>query len=264
MTSVVISSGAENTKGVNILWDNILAQGTLTASTAATDGAAANAVDSETWDYWTPTAVPAWLKVDMTVATLCNGAALAAHTAGTAGSTIEVQSSPDDAAWTTRGTVTPTDDGVVFIAFPDVSARYWRLYVTVAITSIGVASIGERLTLSNSPLSGHLAISNSQKSTLLNTTTVSGQFRTNRVIRRGFETSVNMGLQRVSFVDGGFVPFRDHYNDGGTFFYCGSPLNWPNDVGYCWRSESAGNINPSYVEGGLLAELSMEVSAYAG
>jgi hypothetical protein len=200
----------------------------------------------------------------MGVATVCNGAAIAAHNCGTVGATVAVQSSTDNATWTTRGSVLPADDGVVFFAFPDITARYWCFLVSGAIASIGVASIGKRLTFANSPLSGHLAINNSQKSTLLNTTTVSGQFRKNRIIRRGFETMVNMGLQRVAFVDGDFVPFRNHYNDGGTFFYCGSPLNWPKDVGYCWRPESAGNINPTYVEGGFLSELSMEVSAYAG
>ena len=57
-------------------------------------------------------------------------------------------------------------------------------------------------------------------------------------------------------------PFIDYYNSGGAFFYAGSPLNWPNDIGYCWRPAGDGGLRPVYEAGGKLANISLEVNAY--
>lgn len=262
--TMIIETGALNTTGASLLYNNILANGTLTASTVATDGAAANAVDEATWDFWTPTAVPAWLRVDYGSAVECDGAGIAAHTLASVGATVNIQSSTDNAAWTTRATAVPLTNEAIFFCFPPVTARYWRVYVTGAVASIGVAFIGKRLAFPSGVLSGHIAINNAVRVTLLNSTSVSGQLIKNRIVRRGAETTINFGLVETSFADGLFAAFKVWYNEGGTFFYAGSPSRWPNDMGYCWRPEGAGEITPSYTEGGTLSELSMEVSAYVG
>jgi len=262
--TIEIETGSTSTTGANILYENLFHTGTVTASTEAADGEAANAANEPTWDFWTPTAVPAWIKVDAGSTVSCDAAAVAAHDIGSTGATVQVQSSPDDATWTTQGSVAPTDDSVIIILFPSVSARYWRLRVIDAVASIGVAYIGSRLTFTRSVLSGHVALNNAKRVELMNTTTIGGQFLGNRIRRIGAETSVNFGLVDTGFADGDFAPFKDWYNDGHAFFFASSPLVWPDDVGYCWRPEGASEIRPVYEEGGLLTNLSMDVAAYVG
>jgi hypothetical protein len=264
--TIKIEAGTLGTLGTNILYDNAFHDPTavITASTATADGQPQNATNEATWDFWVPTAVPATLKLDAGAPIMCNAAAVAAHNLGTVGATIQVQSSPDDATWTTRGSEVPTDDGVVIILFPDTTAQYWRLRITNAVASIGVAFIGTRLKFANSVLSGHVGLNNAKRVELLNATSIGGQFLGNRIRRVGAETTVNFGLVDTTFADGDFSPFKDWYNDGHAFFFASSPSVWPDDIGYCWRPEGAGEIRPVYEEGGLLTNLSMDVAAYVG
>lgn len=262
--TVILGIGANDIAGASILYSNVFETGTVTASTSAVDGDALNATDQSTWDFWTPTAVPAWIKVDAGSAVELDGAGIAAHTLGTAGAVIKLQYSLDNVAWVDVATDTPVTDELIFIAFSRITARYWRFYITGAIASIGVVSVGSRLKFSHGVLSGHTGLNNAIQSELMSTETVSGQFGPSRVVRRGAETSLNFGLVDTSFGDGLFASFRVHYNDGGTFFYAGSPLRWPKDIGYCKRPDGGRSLNPAYVEAGQLMEIAFDVVAYVG
>jgi hypothetical protein len=266
MTQVAIMSGSTDVTGVNILWDNILARGAIYANSSPLVGPVENVADEETWDFWLPTVINAVIGVDMSSAVMCNCAAFTA-TANMAGKTVLVQHSNDNITFTTIASTVVIDEDGLFITFPNTTARWWLItFVGGAVpVTVGIAYLGKKLAMPNAPLSGHTAINNARKTTLMNSQTVSGQKRKNRVKRMGIETSVNFGLVATSIVDGAdFVAFRDHYNSGGAFFYCGSPQEWPKDMGFCWRPESAGDINPTYVEGGELSEVSMGIVAYAG
>ena len=260
--TVVITTGAQGIHGANLLYRNLFLEGTLTATNEAADGFVENAVSGETWDYWKPTAVPSAMIVDLGTAKNCDGVGISAHTIGSSGATVNAQYSFDNVNWVTIATCTPTDDAVIFMAFPAINARYWRLQLTGAVAVIGVAILGNRLQFAAGVLSGHISMHNSKRSVLLNTTTVSGHHRKNRRIRSGIEGRVDFGLVDTAFGDGVFQEFKDHYNSGEVFFYAGSPLHWPNDTALCWRPEAAADITPSYVEGGALMDLAMEVSAF--
>jgi hypothetical protein len=64
-----------------VLMDNLFNRGTLAASSEAVDGAKENAVDTFTYDFWTPTALPAQLSVSGLLApkNVSNCLCLAAH-----------------------------------------------------------------------------------------------------------------------------------------------------------------------------------------
>ena len=259
---MVVKVGAQDIAGSSVLWDNILAAGVVTWSSQTADGAALNVTEVATSDYWTPSAVPAWVAVDMGAGVSVNGAGIAAHNLGTVGATVAIQSSDNGSTWVTRETATPTDDGAIFFALPNLTARYWRVYVTGAVASIGVAFIGQRLTFPSGVLSGHLAINNAKQYKLLNSQTIGGHYLGNRKISTGASTNINFGLVRSERVETELKPFIDYYNSGGAFFYAGSPLNWPNDIGYCWRPAGDGGLRPVYEAGGKLANISLEVNAY--
>jgi hypothetical protein len=260
--TVIIAPGALGTTGANLLYRNLLLEGTLTATSEAADGLVENAVSGETWDYWTQTVTASNMAVDLGVARAVDGCGISSHTIGSSGAMINIQRSSDNVTWFTETTASPTNDDALFFVFPSITARYWRIQITGAICSIGVVILGQRLQFTSGVLTGHTSMHNAKKSKMMNTTTVSGQHRNNRITRMGIEGKVDFGLVDTSFGDGAFQEFKDHYNAGKIFFYAGSPLNYPKDTALCWRPEAAGDISPSYQEGGALMDLAMEVSAF--
>jgi hypothetical protein len=260
--SIVIVSGAQGTSGANLLYRNLFLEGTLTGTLELPGSPVENAVSGETWDYWSGNTSGATIQVDLGFARTCDGLGIASHDAATDGSRIDLQYSSNGSTWNNVIQYLPPDNSAIFIAFPPISARYWRVLVDIAICDIGVIILGQRLQFPSGVLTGHTSMHNSKKSKLMNTTTVSGHHRNNRITRMGIEGKIDFGLVATSFGDGAFQEFKDHYNAGKIFFYAGSPLNYPKDMALCWRPEAAGDISPSYQEGGTLMDLSMEVSAF--
>jgi hypothetical protein len=258
--TVVIETGSTDQNNPLALYENVFESGTVTVSSEATDGDGLNAIEDSTFDYWTPSAVPANIAVDCGSAVECDCVGIASHTAGTAGTTVKVQSSDDGATWTTRLTFEPADNTTMMGIFPVVSARYWRVLQEDAIASLGVIKLGKSLVFPGGVLSGHIAINHSQRVDLLNNMSMKGQFLGNRIISLGAETEINFGLVETDFVDTDMADFEAHYNSGRTFFFASSLFAWPDDFGYCWRSDS--ELRPSYEEGGTLTNLNMGVSVF--
>ena len=261
--SIVIVSGAQGTSGANLLYRNLLLEGTLTAVNELASSPVENAVSGETWDYWSQSsAVDGAIIVDLGSAKTCDGLGISSHDGGTKGARYSLYYSSNNISYSPVFIHSPNDNSAIFVAFPPISARYWAVIADVAVSNIGVIILGQRLQFPAGVLTGHTSMHNAKKSKLMNTTTVSGHHRNNRITRMGIEGKIDFGLVATSFGDGAFQEFKDHYNAGKIFFYAGSPLNYPKDTALCWRPEAAGDISPSYQEGGTLMDLSMEVSAF--
>lgn len=260
--TVVIVPGATGTNGANLLYRNLLREGTLSAALESPTNQVENAIDGNTFDYWTQTAPNGALYVDLGSPKTCDGLGVSAHDIGTSGAGIALYHSSDGISYTLALSTSPSDNSTIFALFPSITARYWAVAVTTSTANIGAIILGERLKFKSGVLSGHISMHNSKRSKMLNSTTQSGHLRGNRIIRYGIEGSVDFGLVDTSFGDGDFQAFKDHYNSGDVFFYAGSPAKWPKDIALCWRPEAASDITPSYQEGGLLMDLSMEVSAF--
>lgn len=261
--TIEIEAGTVAQDKPSILWDNIFERGTVTASSTAVDGDAANAyAEDTTFDFWTPDTNFGVITVDMGSDVECDCLGVAAHTLGTVGTEITVESSDNGSDWVIRGRVTPITDDTLMLFFPIVSARYWRVYMDDTIASIGVIKLGKRLIIPTGVLSGHTAINHAQEVELLNNMSVKGQFLGNRIVKLGAETSINFGMIEADFVDNDMAAFEAHYNEGRSFFYAGSPRKFPKDVGYCWRQDRAGTLRPNYQEGGELMQVELQVAAY--
>lgn len=261
--TMVISAGAANPEKPTILIDNILTIGDAVTSSETSDGAGDNALSDGTFDYWTADAATATMSIDMIEPVYCDGVGIAAHTLATDSATLDVQSSDDNADWTTRLTVTPTSDDTIFGIFPLVLARYWRIRITNGPASIGVIKLGRRIIVPTGVILGHVGIDHARRVELLSNDSVNGQFLGTRIIRQSADVTIDFGLVPRSFLEGDFSNFEKGFNDGRTFFYAGSPVNLPNDVGYCKRSTNAQEIRPPY-EGGDLMQLDFEAQVYVG
>lgn len=261
---VVISGAATDTNKAVVAWDNKATAANISASTAAAGYTAVNAVDPATWSSWLATAVPAWVRSDMGVATIIDSVGIAAHQLASTGATAAVQWSTDNATWTTVYTYSATTDDDVLILFPAVTARYWRIYITGAVVNIGYVSFSTKLAFPQTPIDSYTPLHHARAYTKMFNDSIKGAMLGNRVMAAGAETSVDLGFVDRAFVDLHIRGFESHYNQGGTFFYAGWPAGQPLDLGYCRAAGDEDIIKITYVEAGKLAELSFSVRAYVG
>lgn len=261
--TIQIETGATDRKKPLILYQNIFETGTVTVSSETSDGDGANALEDTTFDFWTAGDASASISVDYGSAVECDCFAIAAHTLGTVGATVSVSSSDDGVTYSSAlAEVTPTDDETIIAVFFPVTARYWRISITDGPSSIGVLKLGRHLLIDGGVINGHVSIAHAKKIELLNSTSIGGQYLGNRIKRIGANTTIDFGFLDSDFVDTTMREFEDHYNSGRTFFFAANPAFMPDNIGYCWRPEGAGELRPSYEEGGELMSVSMEVSAY--
>jgi len=259
--SVEIETGATDTANATVLYQNIFENGTVTTNSQTSDGAALNAVEDTTFDFWTPAGVPARIRVDYGEDVECDCMGIASHTAGSEGTTIVVEYSDDGVSFTEVASVSPLTDDTIMVIFPSTSAQYWQIRQTDAACSIGVVKLGKRLVFPSGVISGHIGINHSSRVELL-TPNVSqqGQFLGTRVKRIGARANINFGQIETDFVDNDMAMFEYHFNSGRTFFYAGSPSEWPEDYGYAWRAGR--EMRPSYDEGGELSQVDIEADFY--
>lgn len=258
--SVEIKAGATDTLNATLLYENIFEDGTVTVTSETADGAGLNAVEDTTFDFWTPASLPGRLEVDMGAAYTCDCVGIAAHNAGTNGTTILVRYSYDAITYSNAFSFSPLTDETLMAVFPEISARYWRISINNAICSIGVIKLGKRLVMPCGVLSGFVGVNHASNIEMMTNKSIKGQYLGSRINRIGAEKNINFGLVDTDFVDNDFAMFESHFNSGRTFFYAGSPSEWPEDYGYCWRSD--GEIRPTYEEGGILCNVNMDVSIY--
>lgn len=261
MTVIIETPHADNQSPM-VLFANVLTEGTLTASTEAADGAGANAVDGITSDYWTPTAMPATLTVVLGAAQGCDCGFLVAHTLGTDGATINLQSWTGS-VWQTRLSHTPTDDQPILFIFDEVSSDEWRFEITGATApSIGVAMIGKRLVFPQGIRTGYAPIYNAKEIEVLPGRSLGGHFLPSRIKRKGARGTISFAQFDRTYVEGAFEAFNIHYDEAKPFVFASGPSVFTKDVAFCRRDPGASTISPNHPNTGDLMSISLSVEAY--
>lgn len=261
---IYIARNTPDTEKPTLLMDNVFTKGTI-AGSGGGDGSTSrlNAINDTTFDYWISTSATSTIVVDAGSAQPCSAVGIAAHTLGTAGATVQVESSTNLTDWTTRLTFSPLTDITIIGVFPEVSAQYWRLRVTNGPASIGVIKLGKRIIVPSGVSLGHVATNHGERVELLSNDSIDGQFLGTRVIRRSGEIDLDFGLVDRSFIDNDFAVFEMMYNEGRAFFYAGGPSVLPRDYGYCKRPATGQEIRPAF-DGGDLMSLSFGAQIYVG
>ena len=261
--TVIIRNGATETDVINVLFQNMYDEGTATYSSAASGFPGANAQDDATWNAWKPSSVPAYATVDLGSAVMCNAVGIAAHDMATVGASFSVQYSSNGSSWTTiSASYTPTNNDTIFVFFANTYARYWRIAITGAAATLGVLKIGAALKFPCGPLSGHKPLHHSRKVEMLSNKSMGGNFLGNRPVSYGAETNVNVGMVGREWAEVDLSAFEMHYNNGGAFFYCGSPSDIPKDMGYCRREGNMPEMSITWVEGDVMADVNFDVVSY--
>lgn len=231
--------------------------GTASASTSAVDFPADAPLNEMTYEFWRPTAIPATWTLDAGASVSANYFGIAAHTLGSSGTTITIQSSPDNSTWTTIDSITPTDDSPIMFLFASVTARYYRLSITGStIPSVGVIYVGTVLEMLRPCYGGLVPISLSRDTVIRPNRSEGGQWLGRSVIRSGSSMSVDYKNLDNAWVR---TDFRDFINDAviHPFFFAWRPDNYPDDVGYVWVSD---DIKPNNMGVNSLMQVSFNMT----
>lgn len=223
--------------------------------TVTTDGTDEdNAFDWNTTDYWTSAATPtSYLRTNMGTPTAADYVGVVGHTLFSQTGSIQVQYGPDGAAWTdalSPTTVTPTDDGCIFLPFASVSAQWWRILFSgldAAIT-VAVASLGPRMQLERGTQSGFTPPDFSRVDKVRNAMTEGGQFAGRSVARTGVAGSIDLRNISAAWMRATLDPFLIAQRTQGWFF-AWDPDGHPDEVAYCWTK---GTPQPTYAQPGFM------------
>jgi len=244
-----------------VLWDNILLNGTVTASTEATDAPIENALTDSTWDYWQPTTTSGTVSLSLGSSTTASALGIAAHDLGSKGATVTVKRGA-----TTVATINPTDDTPILILFASSSSSTWSVEITGASSafSIGNMVLGVPLIFESGVVPSYTPSYMADNVELLMNQSLGGQFFQNRVIRKSAETSIQLNILERSFIEGAtFQNFRDYYNDGKTFYWAAGPSVFEKDVAFCRRT-NGGEMKPTFENTGIFYRVGLQLEAYIG
>ncbi len=256
---IYLASGSADPDKPAILFDSVLGRATLAPSSTA-DGAVANVLGPQTYDWWRASAMPATLTATLDAAESCDCCALIGD--GLAGLSVYVERK-SGSTWLTAASAAPADDSALMLVFPAASATQWRIRITgSAPPAIRIAYLGARLIVPESVAAPYVAADSAQRVELMTARSLGGQYLGASTYRRGLSGEVAFGPVPRAWVDGDLRAFRDVYDAGGTFFFAGSPALMPRDIAYCWRGESADELRPSYSAGGYWATVKMGLGGY--
>lgn len=240
---------------------SILPTATLTGTAGTTGFPMAAIINPATYERYTPVSMPATVTADAAAAVSCDYVGIAAHNLGTHGCTVYVESSPDNTTWTTRATITPTDDTTIMGLFTSASARYWRVRITGSTApTVGVVYLGSILTMQRNIYGGHSPLVLSRVTAVRPSLSETGQWLGATQERRGFAGSYAWKNLTAAWYRANFDPFVATNPRIQPFFIAWRPEGYPEDVGYCWAT---GDISPSNQGIKDLMEVNIQVEGFS-
>ena len=236
---ITIQSGYTPTPDLNharIGYENLTYGLTPVASTSAAGRPAVAATYPTTFEFWTPTALPATWTVDFGTAKAVDYCGLVADLNG---ATVLVQSSPDNVTWTTQATMTTGRIGMAL--FAEVSARYWRLNVSGFFPLIAVVYLGKSLAMQRKIYQGHTPLTLARETEFTNNASEGGQWLGRSIVRKGASASCAWAHLKADWYRANFDPFVKAARTA-PFFVGWRPQQYPAELGFVWTD---GDIQPN-------------------
>jgi len=211
---------------------NWLAGGTVAASNTASGFFANAPLNSLTYERWQPNSLGATWTYDHGAAATCDALCIAAHTIGTSAASVEVLTSDDDSAYTSRiGPIEPTDNEAIWCFLPLTTARYWRVEITgVTRPELGVIKFGRALQFPQPMFSGHTRARFARQTVLRSNITETGEFVGRTVQRVQRPTSYSWAHLPRTWTETNW-PTLQRAVEAEPFFLSWRPASY-GDVGY--------------------------------
>lgn len=247
-----------------VLYNNLYEQGTLGGSEAV-GFPLANAITGSTWDYWrTPSTAAASIETTLGAQTAANCLFIDAHDMATVGADFRLRVSTDGGATfptTVIDWTTPADNSPIMVLFPSVSGNVWQLSQRNGPASIGVVMLGEKLAFEYG-VEDMVSFRHGQKIEVMGGNSIGGQFLGQKIRRKGGNTSLSFPWLGADWVNNSMSGFEAHYNEGKPFAMALRPDYASDELAYCWRPDSAGELRPHYQVKGVSFSMNMQVDYY--
>jgi hypothetical protein len=244
-----------------VAWDNLIGQGTLTA----TSGDVSGLLNGVTTDPWLPDAIPATVTLTLASSATASAVCFAAHDMGSKSVTVTVERW-DGAAWVSVATASPADDMPLILSFAPVASTQWRAVFTGAsVFQLAVLTIGPGLVFPGRIIPPVVHLDRVSEVTLVgDSESGTGEFLQADFERTGGRSFIQLSAQLPDFAAGeAFEAFRQHFNRGRPFFMAQFPTYRPSDVGYMWRGQGAASIVVP-MQDAVFMSVAMECSVYVG
>lgn len=242
--------GAQVANHPRIGYQTYTKDGALDASSAQDGFPALAAGIPNTYEYWRPNALPAWLRCNAGAPVDVDYMGIAAHTLGTYGGTFRLEYSLDNVIWQdASGNMTVPDDTPIFVFFPSIFAQFWRLYLEDnggnPIPFVGVWYIGKVLTMPHEIYAGHSPINLSRQTVVRSNKSEGGQFLGRYIVRSGVATTISFKNLPAVWYRINFDPFVLEARKT-PFFFAWRPTKFPSEVAFGWtnRDISPANAGP--------------------
>ncbi|RMG72052.1 MAG: hypothetical protein D6711_13770 [Chloroflexi bacterium] len=257
--TTVDSSAEANRPAIGL--HNVFALGTLSPSNTAAEAYKENIADYNTYDFWKPRTLPAWMDVELPQAETVDYFAIAGHNLATTNCTVTAQYYDNDTlSWVDLAPpITPTNNKDFLVLFPEVSATVFSVYITGDTPPrISVMNIGKSLRFPKNFYRGHTPISLARQSEVRQNISEGGYTLGVSHLRSGARTNVSVTNINAGWIRNNLEAFNSDAENKG-FFFAWRPSDFSSDVAYCWLDSFATATNTNYPE---LMNLNMRLSAH--
>lgn len=259
--SLILS--APNAAKPVIGYHNLLDEGTVVASSEATDYQGANAYDWRIDDWWKPASAGThYLTLTLASAATADYFAVFGHNLHESGSSIKLQYSTDGSTWLDASeSFAPSTGSVYFEIFDSILAGWWRLVLSTVSgpSSIGMVAFGDRLTLPlGLPLGSSIPVLQ-RKLIKTNNLSDTGGYLGSTVKYLPNDLALTLKAVDTGWMRPYWMPFIKHA-EKKKFFFSWDPITYPNEAVFCnMTKHSHSQIDPYHMRLSLnalaLAEL---------
>jgi hypothetical protein len=240
-------------------WQNIVRSNNVTGTNGLTGNPLISLTNSLTYDRYRPNASPATITVDAGTNVTCDYFGIAAHTLN--GATIVFASSTNNSTYTTRLTITPTNNDPIMGLFAPVTARYWRLTITFGVAPfIGSLYVGKVLEMQRPIYQGINPPKLSRVTEIKPNISETGQWLGRSIVRKGYQTSLGWNNLKADWYRQNFEPFTLSAREN-PFFIAWRPETFDNDIMYSWTN---GDIVPTNSGPKDFMSVSINIEGYDG
>lgn len=238
---------------------NWLEGGTATASSTATDFFADAPLNTLTYEFWKPTAVPATWEYDHGSAIECDYCAIAAHTLGSVQATVKAQYY-NGSAWVDLCAGTAVNsDSPIFIIFEPVTAQRWRIYIENAVGQVACIKFGSALQMTQPIYGGHAPLDYGRNTVLRSNYSETGENLGRTKQRSYLSTSYTWTHIKADWVRSNWGNFQKAV-EAEPFWIAWRPITF-GEVGFCQTDETPGASNMG-VKDYMQLELSVRARGY--
>lgn len=238
MTTLVINPSSSLNDKCRVMYENLLEQGAVTASSENALYPVENAFDWVTADYFRPAASgTVYITLSLDTAQGANYFAFYGQDIYQYGGTLKLQYN-DGSGWTDASvTVTPNNNAPRVVFFDRKVADSWRVVISCSsVFNLAVVSFGEYMALPYGKYLGETAPVLARNNKYVNSVSDGGNFLGRSVISKGIKMNLVLQGARDDWMRSAWLPFVLHMEEK-PFFYAPNVSDFPNEVALVWAEE---------------------------